>query len=126
MENKKINYVSRDFLSYKEELIKFSKIYYPDLVNNFNDSSIFSLLLDINAGIADNLSYHMDRSVNEVFENTATQRTSLYNLARNKNLKIPGNRPSVAIVEISVVVPVKGDKEDESYLPIIKAGTDGS
>ena len=40
--NRKINYLARDFNSIKEELIKYSKQYYPELADDFEDSSIGS------------------------------------------------------------------------------------
>ena len=39
MANKKISYTTRDFQSIRTELINFTKTYYPDLVQNFNDAA---------------------------------------------------------------------------------------
>ena len=122
MANKKISYTTRDFESIRTELVNFTKIYYPDLVSNFNDASVFSALLDLNAAVTDNLQYNIDRSVQETVLQFAQQRSSIYNLARTYGLKIPGLRPSVTLVDFSITVPAYGDKEDLRYCGILRRG----
>ena len=62
-------------------------------------------LLDLNAAIGDNLHYHIDRSIQETVLQYAQQKSSIYNIARTYGLKIPGNRPSIALVDVSITVP---------------------
>ena len=119
---KKISYAVRDFAGLRQELVNLTKDYYPDLVKNTNDASIYSVLLDLNAAIADNLHFHIDRVWQETMLDFAQQRQSLYHIAKTYGIKIPGNRPSVTLVDFSINVPVRGDKEDERYLGIIKTG----
>jgi len=52
MANKKISYTTRDFQSIRTELINFTRTYYPELIDNFNDASVFSALLDLNAAVS--------------------------------------------------------------------------
>lgn len=119
---KKITYSVRDFASIRQELVNLTKLYYPDLVKNTNDASIFSVLLDLNAAVADNLHFHIDRVWQETMLDFAQQRQSLFHIAKTYGLRIPGNRPSVALCDFSINVPVRGDKEDERYLGILKGG----
>lgn len=119
---KKISYATRDFAGLRQELVNLTKEYYPDLVKNTNDASIFSVLLDLNAAVADNLHFHIDRVWQETMLDFAQQRQSLYHIAKTYGIKIPGNRPSVALCDISINVPVRGDKEDERYLGNLKGG----
>ena len=120
MANNKISYTERDFVGLRTDLLKYVKQQYPDLIQNANDASIFSVLLDLNAAIGDNLNYHIDRSLQETVLEYAQQRSSLYNIARTYGLKIPGNRPSVAVADLSVTVPVMGDKENTRYLGLLR------
>jgi hypothetical protein len=120
--SKKISYAKRDFAGLREELVNLTKDYYPDLVKNTNDASIFSVLLDLNAAIGDNLHYHIDRVWQETMLDFAQQRRSLFHIAKTYGIRIPGNRPSVSLCDFSINVPVRGDKEDERYLGILKAG----
>jgi len=123
MANKKISYTEREFVGLRDELINFTQQYYPELVQNFNDASVFSVLMDLNAAISDNLHFHIDRSIQETVLQYAQQRSSVFNIARTYGLKIPGYRPSVAIVDFSITVPAFGDSEDSRYLGILRAGS---
>jgi hypothetical protein len=122
MSNKKISYTTRDFQSIRTELINFVRTYYPDLIQNVNDASVFSVLLDLNAAVSDNLQFNIDRSIQETVLQYAQQRSSIYNIARTYGLKIPGLRPSVALTEFSIIVPPFGDREDLRYCGIIRRG----
>jgi hypothetical protein len=119
---KKISYATRDFAGLRQELVNLTNDYYPDLVKNTNDASIFSVLLDLNAAVADNLHFHIDRVWQETILDFAQQRQSLFHIAKTYGIRIPGVRPSVALCDFSVNVPVRGDKEDERYLGILKGG----
>ena len=119
---KKISYAKRDFAGLREELVNLTNDFYPDLIKNTNDASIYSVMLDLNAAIGDNLHYHIDRVWQETMLDFAQQRRSLFHIAKTYGINVPGNRPSVALSDFSVNVPVRGDKEDERYLGILKAG----
>jgi hypothetical protein len=119
---KKISYATRDFAGIREELVTLTNDFYPDLVKNTNDASIFSVLLDLNAAVADNLHFHIDRVWQETMLDFAQQRQSLFHIAKTYGLRIPGNRPSVALCDFSINVPVSGDKEKTEYLGILRSG----
>ena len=123
MADKKVAYTERDFLGIRNELLRITNTYYPDLIQNANDSSIYSIFLDLNAAVADNLNFQIDRTFQETVLQFAQERSSLYNLAKTYGLKVPGNRPSITVVDISVVVPVLGDKEDFKYLGLLRKGS---
>lgn len=123
MAEKRISYTVRDFQEVRTELINFTKTYYPDLIDNFNDASIFSALLDLNAAVSDNLHFHIDRSIQETVLQYAQQKSSIFNIARTYGLKLPGQRPSVALVDFSITVPANGDKDDERYEGILRRGS---
>lgn len=120
---KQISYSKRDFASLQEEERAFIKRYYPEVIQNFNDASIMSVYIDLNAAIADNLHQNIDRSLQETVLDYAQQRSSLYNIAKTYGLRIPTRSASMAICEFSIEVPVFGDAEDGRYLPILKAGS---
>jgi hypothetical protein len=119
---KKISYATRDFAGLRQELVNLTNDYYPELIKNTNDASIFSVLLDLNAAVADNLHFHIDRVWQETMLDFAQQRQSLFHIAKTYGLRIPGNRPSVALCDFSINVPIAGDKEKTEYLGLLKAG----
>jgi hypothetical protein len=79
--------------------------------------------MDLNAAVTDNLHYHIDRSIQETVLEFAKQRSSIYNIARTYGLKIPGNRPSIAVCEITINVPALGDRPNPDYMGVLKAGS---
>ena len=123
MSEKRISYTVRDFQGIRTELINFVKQYYPELIDNFNDAGVFSVFLDLNAVVADNLHYHIDRSIQETVLQYAQQKSSVFSLARTYGLKIPGQRPSVSLCDFSITVPAFGDKDDERYEGILRRGS---
>ena len=122
---KKLNYYSRNFADFRTELINFVRQYYPDIFSDFNDSSIGTMLIELNAGVADVLSYHTDRMFQETQLDYAQERRSLLAIARTYGLKIPNKRPSITIIDWSCTVPVLGDTFDSAYAPLIRRGSQG-
>lgn len=122
MANNRVAYTSRNFVDIRTDLINMVKQYYPNVLNDFNDSSIGLMLLELNSAVGDMLSFNTDRMFQETQIDYAQQRQSVLSLARTFGLKIPGKRPSVTIVDFSVTVPPFGDTFDLSYAPVIRAG----
>lgn len=120
---KKINYLSRDFEGIKEELLKFSNKYYPEIFNDFNDSSIGAWFVDLVSAVGDDLSYHTDRMYQETNLDSANLRSTVLNMARTNGLKIPGRKASTCEVEISCELPVNSQNiaiPDWKYAPILQ------
>ena len=120
--SKKINYFARNFVDVRTELFNFIKQYYPDLFSDFNDASVGTMLVELNAATADMLSYHTDRMFQETQIDYAQERKSVMSMARTLGLKVPGQRPSVTMVDFSVIVPPLGDTWDQRYAPKLRYG----
>lgn len=120
---KGISYLNKTFSDFREALIAYSKKYYPDVALNYDDASIGSFLIDLNADVADNLGYHLDRVYQETNIDSAQENTSLYNLARNLGMKIPGPKGAMAEVAFKCTLPVLNNAPDYDYAPLIKRGT---
>ena len=128
---KRISYLNKDFHDYRNSLLEYTKQYYPGLEQQFNDASIGSWILDIVSNIGDNLSYHIDRVYQETNLESAKTKESIYSLARNSGVKIPGPKASMAEVKFSCELPVDGSNNNSSelrnpdwgYAPYIKKGT---
>jgi len=124
MASKKINYLSRDFDTIKDELIKFSNKYYPELSDSFNDSSVGAWFIDLVAAIGDDLSYHTDRTYQETNIDSANLRSSVLNQARANGLKIPSKKASICEIELSCVLPTDSENislPNWNYAPIVQS-----
>lgn len=123
MSQKKINYLSRDFEEIKEELLKFSNKYYPEIFSDFDDSSIGAWFIDLVSAVGDDLSYHTDRMYQETNLDSANLRSTVLNMARTNGLKIPGRKASSCEVEFSCELPVSTSNTataDWTYAPILQ------
>jgi len=118
-----ISYTTRDFQAIRLELINYVQTYYPDLIQNVNDASVFSVFLDLNAAVTDNLNFNIDRALQETVLQYAQKDISVYNIARTYGLKIPGLRPSIALCDFSIIVPVDGDSENLQYCGVLRRGS---
>lgn len=130
MENKKINYNAKSYSEYKEELKLLAQKYYPELINDFQDSAIGTFFMDMAAGIGDNLSFHIDRQFQETQLAYMQNRKSLLSVARTNGLKVTGKRPSIIEAEWTCFLPPNNTnglfEPDWSYAPIMRRGSQAS
>lgn len=120
---KGISYLNRTYSEYKQALIEYSKKYFPDFNVVYDDASVASWIIGLNAAVADDLSYHIDRVYQETNIDSANERASLFNIARNNGVKIPGPKGSMAEVLFSCELPANGNEPLWDVAPIIKRGT---
>lgn len=110
-----IKYINRTFDTLKQDLIEYCKLVYPEQYQDFSEASIGMMLLELNAYVGDVLSYHLDHRFNEMFLETAQQRSSLFRLSRNLGYKPRGKRGSATLVDLEITVPVSADTFDARY-----------
>jgi hypothetical protein len=76
-----IDYTSKDYTSIKEDMVALIPTYLPAWTNR--DSADFGVtLIELFAYMGDVLNYYIDRSANEAFLATASQRDSVLQIAR--------------------------------------------
>jgi hypothetical protein len=117
-----IRYNSKTFTEIKEDLIAYIKQTYSDIYGDFIDSNIGTLLIDLNAGVGNNLSMNTSRAFQETQLENAQLRSSILNHAKTMGFNIPSKRPSATIVDFTVLIPVLGDGPDSSYYPVLSSG----
>lgn len=123
-----INYSNKTFEEFKEKLINLTTQYYPDMFTDLSDGTIAKWLIDINASVADDLSYYSDRMFQETQIDNAKEKRSILAIAKNNGIKISSKRPSILQSEWSCVLPIitlNGDVKEPNWsvAPIIKMGT---
>jgi hypothetical protein len=117
-----IQYGSRTFGEIRTDLIALIRQAYPEVLSDFTDSSVGAMLIDLNAGVANNLAINTDRAFQETQIEYAQQRASILNIAKNMGFNIPAKRPSVTVVDLTVNIPVLGDRPDTTYYPVLGVG----
>jgi len=117
-----IAYGSRTFGEMRQDLVSLIRQTYPEVLSDFTDSSVGAMLIDLNAGIGNNLSINTDRVFQETQLEYAQLRSSIIGIAKNMGFNIPAKRPSVTVVDFTVTVPILGDRPDSSYYPTLAPG----
>lgn len=120
--NVQVNYVSRDYASIRQDLINYLKTFFPDQWQDFNIASPGMAMVELNAYVGDLLSYIADKKFNEMFLDGLTERVSAYRMAKTFGYKVPGVRPAISLVDLSIEVPVTADGPDPNYTPVIREG----
>lgn len=110
-----IKYLNRDFNSFRNQLIEFSKTYFPNTYNDFSPASPGMLFMEQAAYVGDVLSFYLDNQIQETFIQYARQTNNLYELAY-----LMGYKPKVstaATVELDVYqqLPAAGGLPDYDY-----------
>ena len=125
--NKKdIKYLNRDFASIRQSLIEFTKTYYSDTFNDFNEASPGMMFLEQAAYVGDVLSYYTDAQLKESFINLAGNYKNVLIQAQNLGYKPKLSRPATTTLTIYQTIPSTGNgvnnKPDYSYALKIKQG----
>jgi len=122
------NYLSKDFDSFRAELLSYARIYFPDKIKDFSEASLGGLLLDMAAMVGDSLSFYMDHQFNELNPLTAIETNNIINHLKSAGVPIVTASPASVTVNFSILVPSETDSFGErrpkrSALPIIGMGT---
>lgn len=121
-QNVKVNYLSRDYATIRQDLINYLKSFFPEQWQDFNVASPGMALLELNAYVGDLLSYVADKKFNELFLDGITERKSAYRLAKTFGYQIPGVRPSLTLADITIEVPATAEGPNVDYLPVYRPG----
>ena len=104
---KDIKYLNKDFNSFRDQLIEFSKTYYPNTFNDFSEGSPGMMFMEMAAYVGDVLSYYTDTQLQETFLDTAQERSNLFHLAYTLGYKPQVTAASSTIVEVFQLIPSK-------------------
>ena len=121
-----IKYTSREFDSIKNDLVNYTKRYYPETHRDFNQGSFGSMTLDLVSYVGDQLSFYLDYQVNESFLDSAVEYENVIRLARQLGYKEEGSKTASGLVSLYVIVPanIVGTGPDRNYLPTLKQGAE--
>jgi len=101
-----LTYLNRDFESFKQEIVEnHLKVYFPDTYQDFNESSIGMMLVELMAFIGDNLSFYLDKKFAESFISTAQETKNILKHARQLGFKAFGKTSAFGRVDLMISVP---------------------
>lgn len=120
------NYLARDFDGFRSVILEYARQYYPDKIQDFSETSVGGLFLDMAAYVGDNMSFYLDHLFRELDPETVIETENIERAIRNAGVKIVGNSASIVSADFYIEVPVLKDgslKPDPNLLPTIQEGT---
>lgn len=76
-----IKYLNRDFNSFRNALINYSKTYFPTTYTDFSEASPGMMFMEMASYVGDVLSFYQDNQIQETFTQYANQTNNLFDLA---------------------------------------------
>jgi hypothetical protein len=110
-----IRYIDKDFNSFRNALVNYSKTYFPDTYNDFTDTSTGMLFMEMASYVGDVLSFYLDNQIQETFIQKARQQENLFQMAY-----LLGYKPKVttaATVDIDFYQQLPAKLEGGEYVP---------
>ena len=127
---KEVRYLNKDFTSFKDNLIEFTKIYFPNQYNDFNESSPGMMFIEMASYVGDVLSYYIDNQFKESLLAFAEEKRTVYNMVQSLGYKPKLSSASTTDIDVFQTVPATGTgtganyvvKPDLNYAMSLKAG----
>jgi hypothetical protein len=120
-------YLAKDFDAFKSELLSYAKTYYPDNIQDFSESSLGGLLLDMVSYVGDTMSYYLDHQFQELFPTTSVETQNILRHLRSAGVPIGTVSPAVVDLELTVDIPaitVNNEVQPKRVaLPVVGAGS---
>ena len=124
-QTRNIKYINREFDDFRDQLVEFSKSYFPDTYNDFSPTSPGMMFMEMAAYVGDVLAFYQDTQLQETFLTHAKDPKNLFNLAY-----MMGYKPRVtgiAETEITITQVVDADSSYEpDYTQAAKINAQGS
>ena len=111
---KDINYMSKDFNSFKSSLVNYTKSYFSETYKDFSENSTGMMFIDLASYVGDVLSYYIDYQFKEGFMQHASERKNIVTLANYLGYKIKTSVASTTELEVFQIVPSKINSEGQN------------
>jgi hypothetical protein len=119
---KTLNYLGKDFDSFKQNLIDYTKTYFPNTYSDFNEASPGMVFIEQAAALGDVLSFYQDTQLKESMLAHATERKNVLALAQSMGYTPKVTSPALTTINVYQLVPSKGapnyEPNDAYYLKI--------
>lgn len=118
------NYLARDFDGFRAVLLDYARQYYPDRIQDFSESSVGGLFLDMAAYVGDNMSFYLDHLYGELNADTVVETSNIEKILRNSGVPVTGASSSTVFLDFYIEVPVLQDgtlRPIPSLIPTINA-----
>jgi hypothetical protein len=105
---KSVNLIGRDFGDIRKNLIDFTKNYFPQTYNDFNESSPGMMFMEMASYVGDVLSYYTDVQLRESLLEQAQEKSNVFTIAQSFGYKPKLNVPATTTLTVYQLVPAQG------------------
>ena len=123
---KEVKLLGRDFGEIRNNLVDFTKTYFPQTYNDFNESSPGMMILELASYVGDVLSYYTDVQLRESLLEEAQEKKNIFTIAQAVGYKPKLNVPATTTLSVYQVVPSIGSgdavRPDWRYALTLKEG----
>lgn len=105
---KDVTYLGKDYNQFRNNLIQFTKQYFPQTYTDFNESSPGSLFLELAAYVGDVLSFYADNNLRESLLDQASERGNIFDIAKTLGYQANTAVPAFVTLDIFQLVPSTG------------------
>jgi len=108
-------YLAKDFDAFRSQLLQYARLYYPDRIQDFSETSLGGVFLDLASYAGDIMSFYLDHQYGELDPNTAVETDNIERLIRSSGVTIVGASP--ALVDVTIYIEVPAFTFNDSIVP---------
>lgn len=127
---KEIRYLNKTFPEFRQSLIDFAKVYYPNTYSDFNEASPGMMFIEMAAYVGDVLSYYIDSQFKENLIEYAQEKDSILSIAQSLGYKPRPTTAASTILDVYQLCPALGVSSnyepDTRFMLRINAGLEVS
>ena len=121
--SKEVRYLNKDFVTFRNALINFAKVYFPNSYKDFNESSIGMMFMEMSSYIGDVLSFYLDSNLKESILLYAEENKNVLYLAQSLGYKNKTTVPAFTTIDVFQQIPATGaNGENPDFKFALKLG----
>jgi hypothetical protein len=100
-----ISYLNKSFGDFRSTLLDYAKTYYPTSYNDYSETSIGLMFIEMASYIGDNLSFYLDTQFQENLLNYAKEKNNLVNIAYSLGYQPKMSYASATTLDVYQLIP---------------------
>jgi len=109
---KEVNLIGKDFADIRKNLIDFTKNYFPQTYNDFNESSPGMMFMEMASYVGDVLSYYTDVQLRESILEGAQEKKNIFTIAQSLGYKPKLLVPATTNLTVYQIIPSMGSGDN--------------
>ena len=105
---KELKYLNKSFSQWRQSLIDFAKVYYPNTYTDFNESSPGMMFIEMASYVGDVLSYYIDTQFRENLMQYAEDPENVISMAQSFGYKPKPSTPASCVADFYQLCPAAG------------------